>query len=137
MRLFPTCFPKNFETEILPPNAKFERKHVYRIIKSGTLNREAFLSTYEEVLNGLRPKGKNWDENNPSTYSTSCSMNIKDAEYLLSIFMRNYPTPCIAEGETVCECGPCQLTSEKSSHVDWWIYSDSSPQDAFSLDKKR
>lgn len=135
MSLFPSCFPANFESDILPKEAKCERKHVYRIIKSGIMDRAAFMSTYEEVINGLRPKGKRWNLNDPSTYSTSCNTDIKDAEYLLTVFMRNYPKPFIAEGETVEECGPSQLTSEREpneySHVDWWIYKDSSPQNAF------
>lgn len=47
--------------------------------------------------------------------------------------MRHYPTPFIAKGVTDMECGPCQLTSErviedKSSHVDWWIYEDATPE---------
>lgn len=135
MRQFPSCFPSNFESEILPREAKCERKHVYRIIKYGTINREAFISTYEEVLRGLRPRGKNFDEKDPSTYSTSCNLEITDAQYLLSVFMRHYPHPFIAEGETTIECGPCQLTSERKpdehSHVDWWIYENSSPHVAF------
>lgn len=135
MSLFPSCFPDNFESEILPKEAKCERKHVYRIIKSGIINREAFMSTYEEVINHLRPKGKNFNLDDPSIYSTSCNMDISDLEYLLKIFMRNHPKAIIAEGETVEECGPSQATSERvpnqRSHVDWWIYEESSPENAF------
>ena len=35
MKKYPKCFPDNFETEILPEDAKEENKSVYRIIKSG------------------------------------------------------------------------------------------------------
>lgn len=34
MNKYPECFPKDFETNILPEGAKFENKRVYRIIKN-------------------------------------------------------------------------------------------------------
>ena len=37
MKKYPKCFPDNFETEILPEDAKEENKSVYRIIKSGII----------------------------------------------------------------------------------------------------
>ena len=45
---YPECFPGNFETEILPKGAKEESRPVYRVMKSGTIDREGFISTYEE-----------------------------------------------------------------------------------------
>ena len=49
MKKYPECFPENFETEILPKEAKEENKPVYRVIKYGAVNRESFISTYEEI----------------------------------------------------------------------------------------
>ena len=37
---YPECFPGNFETEILPKGAKEESRPVYRVMKSGTIDRE-------------------------------------------------------------------------------------------------
>ena len=136
MPVYPDCFPDNFASEILPKEAKYENKPVYRIIKFGKINRDAFISSYEEVVKGLRPAPKiGMDLDDPGTYSTSCNMEYSEAEYMLKIFMRHYPRPCIAKGLTEYKCGPCQLTSEREeridTHVDWWIYKDANPQDYF------
>lgn len=132
MRAYPDCFPDNFDREILPKEVKYENKPVYRIIKYGTINRDAFISSYEEVLKGLRPAPKiGIDLGDPGTYSTSCNMKYSEAEYMLNVFMRHY----IAKGITECRCVPCQLTSEREersdTHVDWWIYKDANPQNYF------
>lgn len=136
MSKYPKCFPPNFETDILPIGAKKENKTVYRIIKSGILNRESFIGTYEEIQRGLIPPKKRMNLNDPSLYSTSCNIEYSEAEYALNTFMRHYPHPFIAKGETEGACGPCQLTSERkdtgNTHVDWWIYENSEPQTHFS-----
>lgn len=134
MKNYPKCFPENFATEILPDNAKLENKTVYRIIKSGKIDRDGFLSTFEEIKNGSIPPGRKIKNlQDPSLYSTSCNMDYSEAKHLLEIFMRHNPTPIIAIGETEKTCGPCQLTSDRipdrtDSHVDWWIFDDSAPQ---------
>lgn len=132
MTKYPNCFPKNFETEILPEGAKEENKSVYRVIKYGTINRESFISTYEEIQRGLIPRKKRMNLNDPGIYSTSCNIDYSDAEYALSLFMRHHPRAFISKGETEKTCGPCQLTSEREkrtdSHVDWWVFDESSPQ---------
>lgn len=132
MGKYPKCFLENFETEILPKEAKKERKSVYRIIKKGTIDRESFIGTYEEMQRGLIPKKKRINLRNPGIYSTSCNIEYSEAEYALKMFMRHYPEPIIAKGSTEGICGPCQLTSEREerddTHVDWWIYEDSEPQ---------
>ena len=52
------------------------------------------------------------------------------------MFMRHYPRPFIAKGETEATCGPCQLTAEREerddTHVDWWLYEETEPQTYFS-----
>lgn len=42
MSRYPSYFPDNFEADILPKGARKENKTVYRIIKSGKLNRQSF-----------------------------------------------------------------------------------------------
>lgn len=136
MKKFPKCFPENFEADILPKEAKEDNKQVYRIIKYGILDRESFISTYEEIQRGLRPPAKRINLNDPGIYSTSCNIAYSEAEYALKLFMRHYPEPFIVKGRTEGSCGPCQLTSEreerKDTHVDWWIYEESDPQTYFS-----
>ncbi|MDC7291383.1 hypothetical protein NXH76_26740 [Blautia schinkii] len=140
MKKYPECFPANFEAEILPKGAKEENKSVYRVIKYGTINRESFISTYEEMQRKLIPPKKRLDLNNPGTYSTSCNIDYSEAQYALNIFMRHRPRAFIAKGETEGSCGPCQLTSEREerldTHVDWWIYDEAEPQLYFEEVKK-
>lgn len=136
MKKYPECFPENFETDILPKGAKKENKSVYRIIKSGTIDRNGFIVTYEEIQRGLIPPKKRMNLNDPGLYSTSCNVEYSEAEYALNMFMRHYPKPFIAKGETEGTCGPCQLTSEREersdTHVDWWVYEETEPQIYFS-----
>lgn len=135
MKKYPKCFPKNFETEILPKGAKEENKSVYRVIKYGTINRDSFIGTYEEIQRGLIPPKKRINLNDPGIYSTSCNIDYSEAEYALNMFMRHHPKAFIAKGETEKTCGPCQLTSErevrKDTHVDWWVFEESEPQTYF------
>lgn len=136
MSKYPDCFPDNFEANILPKGAKRENKSVYRVIKYGMLNRQSFISTYEEMKRGLIPRKKRLNLQDPGIYSTSCNIDYSEAEYALNMFMRHYPHPFIAKGMTEETCGPCQLTSERENrvdtHVDWWIYDDAEPQNYFS-----
>lgn len=132
MKKYPKCFPENFETEILPKGAKEENKSVYRVIKYGTIDRDSFISTYEEIQRGMIPPKKRLNLNDPGIYSTSCNMDYSEAEYALNMFMRHHPKAFISEGETEKTCGPCQLTSEreerKDTHVDWWVFEEANPQ---------
>lgn len=132
MSKYPACFPENFEKEILPKEAKEENKNVYRVIKSGKIDRNSFIGTFEEMKRGLIPKKKRINLNDPGLYSTSCNIDYSEAEYALNMFMRHYPEPKIAKGVTQGICGPCQLTSEREvrddTHVDWWVYEKSQPQ---------
>ena len=128
-------FPENFEEDILPKEAKCENKSVYRVIKYGTINRDSFIGTYEEMKRGLIPPKKRMNLEDPGLYSTSCNIDYSEAEYVLNLFMRHNPRVFIAKGETEGTCGPCQLTSEREkrddTHVDWWIYKDVEPQKYF------
>lgn len=135
MKKYPECFPQNFETDILPDGAKNENKSVYRVIKSGIIDRDGFIGTYEEIQRGLIPPKKRMNLKNPSLYSTSCNIKYSEAKYALSVFMRHHPRALIARGETEGTCGPSQLTSEREerndTHVDWWVYEESEPQGYF------
>lgn len=135
MNAFPDCFPTDFIECILPKEAKDTKFDVYRIIKFGKIDRQAFLSTAEEVYLGLRPVGKKDNTKDPSYYSTSCSLKIEDLCKLLKLTMKREPRAFIAKGVTEPSCGVSQLTEErtgdKSNHVDWWIYKDASPEKYF------
>lgn len=131
MSKYPKCFPENFEKDILPKDAKYEKQDVYRVMKSGKIERENFMSTYEEVILGKRPRGKKWNEKDPETYSTSCSNEYDDIMYTLSFLMRHHPKAIVAKGITEPECGPSKITIEGKPHVGWWIYEQAEPQRYF------
>ena len=46
MGKYPECFPEDFEERILPKGAKPENKQVYRIIKSGIIDRDSFIKSW-------------------------------------------------------------------------------------------
>lgn len=95
-REFPDCFPENFKTKILPQEAKEQDlQQVYRISKTGTIDENTFISTFEEVQKGIRPHCKTDDLNDPSFYSTSCCLSFERASYLLNLIMRHVPSPKI------------------------------------------
>lgn len=134
MRRFPKCFPENFESEILPKEAQEKNIPVYRIIKHGKIDRDSFISTFEEMQRKMIPSSKKARKlSDPGLYSTSCNIAYNEAEYALKMFMRHNPKAFIAKGETEKTCGPCQLTSDrdkkqKNTHVDWWVYEEANPQ---------
>ena len=58
-------------------------------------------------------------------------------------FPGNFETEILpkgAKGQTEGSCGPSQLTSEREertdTHVEWWLYQDSEPQNFFREVKK-
>ena len=53
------------------------------MIKNGILDRESFISTYEEIQRGLIPPKKRLNLKAPGTYSTSCNMQYSEAQYAL------------------------------------------------------
>ena len=128
MGRFPDCFPVDFATKILPANAGYTRHHVYRVVKSGRIDRQAFESSYEENLRQARfrrPRPLRKDD--PSTYSTSCCVDYEQAAFLKKVTFRDPPEAIIAEGITEPICGPT-LKNQASGHVDWWIYKDAKPE---------
>lgn len=138
MGKFPKSFPPDFEKNILPKEARKEDIKVFRIMKSGKINKEGFLSTYEETIKKIRPENKNDNKKDPSYYSTSCDLTLEKAKYVLEMIMRHCPPkPIIAEGVTKGECGVCQRTYDRTgkekdkNHVDWWLYEDAQPQKYF------
>ena len=133
-------FPDNFESEILPEDAKECKDKVYHVMKYNDPEDPSldFLSTYEEiVVRKLHSRKKPLDLNDPSTYSTSCFLDKESALYLMDIFRLHYPRPYLAEGFTRAECGVSQKTYERTGdegdkhHVDWWLYENSSPHRHF------
>lgn len=134
---YPECFPDNFEESILPKLDNVEPIEVFRAIRHVEICRDDFLSTHEMVLLGKRPSMPDDDVNCATYYSTSCNIEHKRLKKILSVFMIDDPRAFIATGLTAVECGPSKKTCDWCSqhkgktHVDWWIYRDSNPEDYF------
>ncbi|MBV7271643.1 hypothetical protein JMF89_04055 [Clostridiaceae bacterium UIB06] len=130
-------FPNFFSNLKLPEGAKLENINVYRLCIWGKIDREAFYGTYEVQIKGLTSnKSFNSNSDDPGDYSTSCYEKEKDIKRRKKTFSRHHPEVKVAYGITESSCGPCQRTKErepnkKDSHVDWWIYENSNPQDYF------
>lgn len=135
---FPECFPDNFYSEILPSNLPDEEYNVYRVSKNGNTDNNAFISTYEEYLNG-EITDKDIDLDNPSTYSTSCNKSKSRIKGILKLALKHgHPKPIILEGVTKRQCGPSQVSRDRDKfaargHVDWWIFKNSKPEDSFKI----
>lgn len=95
---------------------------VYRVAKSGIIDENTFLSSFEEYKLGLIPTIK--DLQDVSTYSTSCYLDIKKLKKTLKMLMKYNPRAQVIKGKV--KFGLSQITKEripnKDSHVDWWIY---------------
>lgn len=128
IRKFPDCFPKNFIRDILPPDCEFHSYTAYRILKNGILDHKAFISSFEE----FKDSPERFNLNSPDTYSTSVFSDYQDAEKILKIMCRHHPRPTIAQGVTEPSCGPCKK-SYNSSHINWWIFKDVSPEIFFKV----
>lgn len=131
-KVFPVFFPKN----IVPKDAEYTEKEVYRVCRSGKIDHDAFLSTYEDVVIKKLYQINNIDFNDPGTYSTSTFENIKNARNILKCICKYSPPALLAFGTIKAEYGPCQLTKlrepkRKDSHVDWWIFDEVDPSSEF------
>lgn len=132
---FPDFFPDNFEVLLKNIGAKEQNLNVYRICRNGTINRDAFLSSYEDGLQNKHHDAHsfanrdvyNLSRSDLSLYSTSCFQNYKDVKRILGAMAKTTPMQIVAQGTTNPQCGPC-LASTNNSHVDWWIYKDAHPE---------
>lgn len=122
-------FP-SYMTIDIPEGACEQSIEVYRICKTGAVEKESFLSSYEEYEQ--RNDLDSLDLNDPGSYSVSCYEKRRDARRKLMFFTKKEPRAIPAFGKTEPSCGPCQKTRErikgkKDSHVDWWIYQNVAP----------
>lgn len=129
---FPHFFPQN----IVPVGAKFEPIEVYRVCVWGKIDKDAFISTYEQKCIRGNIAIRDIDITDPGTYSTSCNEKINHARRRHKLFSKHYPKPIVARGKTNGLYGPSQRTEERTgkkdnSHVDWWLYEGSDPSSEF------
>lgn len=139
MKSFPSCFPPHFVEKILPQGLSDLELDVYRVCKNGKINKESFLSTFEETERGIRPKPSNWTQKLecPGTYSVSCNDEKSSAENALKCLVGYHPEAFIMAGTASSDLGPLQRTVDRdtsyrdASHFDWWLFDGSDPSKSF------
>ena len=126
-------FPSYFANFKIPEWAREQELSVYRACRTGKIEKESFLNTYEQ--NGFCVEvGKANDD--PSQYSLSSYTKYKDVKRFMTMDSE-YGVPfLIAHGITNPVHGICLETKEwkkqlgmkyKGSHVDWWLYQNAQP----------
>lgn len=136
---FPSCFPPNFETDILPSGLPDIELDVFRVCTNGVIDKNTFRSTYEEIIAGNKPKPYNWAKKiaDPSTYSVSCNNTLDGVKNALKCLVLHFPDLFIIIGHASSKMGPLQKTADRvvsypdQSHFDWWLYLDSDPSPNF------
>ena len=128
MSRFPDCFPEDFESRILPKDAEYGDKVLYRLALHGINSPDSYVPTIidDERNNMPRRKAPGYLDK-PSTYSTSCCIDYEHALDLKDNTFRNKPWAEIAVGYITSEQGPTKTNRERG-HVDWWIYRDVKPE---------
>jgi len=131
-------FPAGFREDLLPAGAKEQSITVYRVCPTGAVEAASFLPTYlDKELTSI----KEYDPDDPGTYSLSTFENLNHAQKLLKCSMKYHPAPIIACGITEPAFGPSQRTKDRienrvqrarvRSHVDWWLYDGAQPEKSF------
>lgn len=139
---FPNDYPSNLLERIIEDGAKEQLLTVYRICNDGIINRDAFNSSFVDNKNRINTKKGliNRDAvliENIGNYSTSCFEDYKEIKRTLRMMQKYHPEPIIAQGVTDPGCGlSLRITESKfrkrrGSHVDWWIYENTTPQNYF------
>lgn len=127
-------FPDYFSRFHLPDGAREERITVYRACKTGKCDRISFTPSFEEK--GFRYFADE-DPSDPGLYSLSVYENPKDIKRFVKMNSEFQIPYTIAVGNTESQYGLVQRTRErenrKTSHVDWWLYKDAKPYEAFSI----
>ncbi|MFQ6794590.1 hypothetical protein [Thomasclavelia sp.] len=129
-------FPSYFQNFKIPEWAEFQELEVYRACRSGKVDRESFLNSYEEH-NFLISKER---KNDPQEYSLSTYTKYKDVRRFMAM-TSDYGIPfVIAKGITHPICGPSLETriwkkhlgiKYRGSHVDWWLFTKAKPWEHF------
>ncbi len=127
-------FPEYFNRFKIPEGAREERIKVYRACRSGKCDKESFLPSFEQ--NGFRLMPL-IDSADPGQYSLSTYEKPKDVKRFAGVMSDMEVPYTIAVGYTDPRHGIVQRTRErvksKSSHVDWWLYTDARPYEEFEM----
>lgn len=139
MSKFPSCFPPDFAEKILPQGLPSLNLEVFRVCTNGTINKESFYSTFEEVMLNRKPAPPNWEKrkSEASAFSVSCNDTIDGVRHPLKCLVKHYPAAIVACGKASFKLGPLQRTIDRipsypdKTHFDWWLYAESDPSPMF------
>lgn len=130
-------FPDYFKLYNVPPSAAREEIiEVYRACRTNKLDRDSFLSTYEE--HGCKFLDEE-EKKDPGTFSMSVYEKPKDVKRFAITNSEIRKPYKIARGNTYPQYGKVLRTKDykagyrRSSHVDWWLYKDARPYEAFEM----
>lgn len=145
MRIFPEDYPSNLKDKIIEDGgAENAFDCVYRVARSGIINRDAFLSSFQEHKFGIVQHRDialmlQQGQCNIGAYSTSCFEDKNQANKVLQMIKKYSDGPILLKGKIVPDSGLSMRTADSkskrkagSSHIDWWIYSDFDPSGDFS-----
>jgi len=126
-------FPSYFQSFTLPCEAIEESLVVYRACKTRAVEKKSFLPSYEEN-NFLTPE----NQAEPGEYSLSVYTKPKDVKRFAKLNGNFSPPWKIAKGATAPCCGVVQKTRERdnsnrTSHIDWWLYEKALPHEHFEI----
>lgn len=127
-------FPDYFTLFKLPQGANEESIKVYRACKTGKCDKISFTPTYEEQGYTYRAGD---DPQDPGLYSLSTYENPRHIKRFAAMNSDMHVPYKIAVGYTDPDYGLVLRTKERThkttSHVDWWLYQDARPYEAFEL----
>ena len=150
---FPQIYPCDLYDKIIQDggaNNIFE--NVYRVASYGIINRDAFLSTFEEfelpdtnLVNRDAFLASTCNNYDIGDYSVSFYEKRKDAKKILNLKKKQYDGPVLIYGMILPEHGLSIRTREstdpnrrtKDSHVDLWKYEDVDMTNLFEIEEVR
>ena len=125
-------FPAYFENFEIPSAAIEQEIEVYRACRTGKIERESFLNSYEENGYSISADGSIDD---PQEYCLSTYFRLNDVKRFVILDSKFQPPWRLAKGHTTKEdglsCKSKEWKKTKSSHVDWWLYIGAEPWLAF------
>lgn len=102
---YPEDYPEDFENKLMEAGAaQKEVQKVYRILYDGKFTAENFNSTFQDYNKRGRSLTRRQRER-LGTYSTSVFQDIKEAECVRMVAMRNPPNAKIVYGTIVADTG--------------------------------
>lgn len=125
-------FPQYFENFQLPSAAIEQEIEVYRACPTRKIEKASFLNTYEQNGFKVSPDGR---IDNPQEYCLSTYIRLKDIKRFVIIDSKYQPPWILAKGRTTTIDGKSCKSKDwkhcRNSHVDWWLYENAEPWQAF------